>query len=197
MNTNEYELASDILQVDIPTIKAIIKVESKEQGFTPEGKPIILFERHIFYKYLLKAGYDVETLSTGNEDILSPRYGGYTTRTEYDRLRRAIMISGKYDPEIEKYALMSTSWGLFQIMGFNYASLGYESIDSFVRAMYRSEYEQLLAFIRFIQVNHLAKYLQARSWAEFAKRYNGPAYARNKYDQKLEYWYNYYSETKS
>jgi hypothetical protein len=27
--------------------------------------------------------------------------------------------------------------------------------------------------------------LQAKNWAEFAKRYNGPAYAQNRYDEKL------------
>lgn len=27
--------------------------------------------------------------------------------------------------------------------------------------------------------------LQAKDWAEFARRYNGPAYKENRYDEKL------------
>ena len=27
--------------------------------------------------------------------------------------------------------------------------------------------------------------LQNKNWAEFARRYNGPAYAQNRYDEKL------------
>jgi peptidoglycan-binding domain 1 protein len=35
--------------------------------------------------------------------------------------------------------------------------------------------------------------LQAKDWAEFAKRYNGPAYEQNQYDKKLAAAYQKFS----
>lgn len=49
-----------------------------------------------------------------------------------------------------------------------------------------SEGEQLKALVKFIEADPvLHKALKARKWAEFAKRYNGPAYKENDYDIKL------------
>ena len=42
----------------------------------------------------------------------------------------------------------------------------------------------------FIQSNRLDTYLRNKDWAGFAKRYNGPAYAENQYDKKLEKAYH-------
>ncbi|MEG6992119.1 N-acetylmuramidase domain-containing protein, partial [Pseudomonas aeruginosa] len=50
-------------------------------------------------------------------------------------------------------------------------------------------------FVRFIEADPaLLKALKGRKWAEFARRYNGPAYARNLYDVKLERAYARHSE---
>ena len=53
--------------------------------------------------------------------------------------------------------------------------------------MGRDENEQFEAFVRFIEADPaLHKALKGKKWAQFAKAYNGPAYARNLYDVKLE-----------
>jgi peptidoglycan hydrolase-like protein with peptidoglycan-binding domain len=70
-------------------------------------------------------------------------------------------------------------------MGFNWKPLGYPSLQSFINAMFRSEADHLDAFVRYVEANGLAGYLRKRQWAEFAKRYNGPAYKKNKYDLNL------------
>ncbi|MEE8298899.1 MAG: N-acetylmuramidase domain-containing protein [Thermodesulfobacteriota bacterium] len=38
----------------------------------------------------------------------------------------------------------------------------------------------------------MVKILKKRDWANFARRYNGPGYKKNKYDEKLERAYNKY-----
>ncbi len=48
-------------------------------------------------------------------------------------------------------ALMSTSWGQFQVMGENWKQLGYASVQEFVEQQFASESYQLEAFIRFIE----------------------------------------------
>ncbi|HAF23464.1 MAG TPA: hypothetical protein DCK93_11245, partial [Blastocatellia bacterium] len=51
--------------------------------------------------------------------------------------------------------------------------------------IYRSEADQLDSFVRFVDVNGLAKYLRTKNWAAFARGYNGPKYKINPYDTKL------------
>jgi hypothetical protein len=92
-----------------------------------------------------------------------------------------------YDP---KAAILSTSFGAFQIMGFNYKAAGYSTPEGFYRSMKRSAVSQLNAFVNFIQANNLAQYLKTKNWAAFAYRYNGPGYKANSYDTKLQTYYN-------
>jgi hypothetical protein len=46
--------------------------------------------------------------------------------------------------------------------------------------------EQLLAFTRFLQSGGLDRPLREGRWADFARGYNGAAYARHAYDQRLK-----------
>jgi hypothetical protein len=89
-------------------------------------------------------------------------------------------------------ALKSASWGRFQIMGFNHVLAGHPTVDLFVDAMHRSESAHLDAFGAFLRSTGLADSLKNKDWAKFAKGYNGPAYADNKYDIKLEHAYAKY-----
>ena len=88
----------------------------------------------------------------------------------------------------------SASWGMFQIMGFNFAACGEKSVESFVAAMCESERKQLILSGRFIRQGGMLPALQNRNWVDFAKRYNGPAYAQNKYDEKLAKAYAKYAK---
>ena len=159
-------------------------------GFFSPGRPAILFEGHIFWTQLKKRGSNPEDYVKGNENILYPKWekGHYKGGIgEYDRLEQARKIN-------REAADASASWGMFQIMGFNYAACGEESIESFVRSMCESEFKQLLLTANFIKKNsQMLQALQARDWAVFAKCYNGPAYAQNRYDVKLEAAYQKYS----
>ena len=81
---------------------------------------------------------------------------------------------------------------MFQIMGFNHAACGEKSVSGFVDMMCKSELHQLLLSARFIRTGGMLPALQQKDWASFAKRYNGPAYAQNKYDEKLAAAYKKY-----
>lgn len=177
--------------VEVAMIKAVKEVESGQYGaFLSDGYPPILFEGHVFWKQLESDGMYPNNYIKGNEDILYSKWtkqyykGGMK---EYNRLDKAMKIN-------KLAALKSASWGMFQIMGFNYESCGCKSIDEFVTRMKQSEKEQLDMFMQFIINNKLDKYLRARDWVGFAKRYNGPGYAENKYDTKLQQAYNKYKK---
>ena len=88
---------------------------------------------------------------------------------------------------LEKKGLtqMATSFGAFQIMGFNYESAGFESVEDMVDAMKTPE-GQINAFVNFVENNsgiHTA--LKNQDWQAFAKLYNGPDYKKNNYDSKI------------
>ena len=71
-------------------------------------------------------------------------------------------------------------------MGFNHLFCGYDSVYRYVASMYQSQDCQLEAFVSFLQNTGLDVPLRELRWAEFARRYNGPKYEENRYDEKLE-----------
>ncbi|KAB0477682.1 DUF3380 domain-containing protein [Pseudomonas tolaasii] len=183
--------AAERLGVPLAAIYAVNEVESKGKGFLDNGKPVILFERHIMYRQLAKVrrvGDDpaevkrhADDLAAANPALVNPKAGGYIGGTaEHQRLAMARLID-------DTAALESASWGAFQIMGFHWQRLGYASVQDFVAAMSAGESQQFDAFTRFIETDPvLHKALKARKWAEFARLYNGPDYLRNLYDTKLQ-----------
>lgn len=174
MSDVDYERAANLLGIEVAAIKAVVKVEAAGHGFLADGRPKILFERHWFWKLTPLS------VSKTRPDLSNPKPGGYFGGTrEWDRLNAAIGFD-------RLPALQSASWGLGQVMGFNYKVAGYNDVESFVKAMHQSEGKQLDAMMTFIK-NHptMISALRTNNWAAFAKTYNGPAYQRNQYDTKL------------
>ena len=180
LSANDIAAAAHKLGIDEASMRAVLAVESAGAGFLADGRPKILFERHIMRRQLEAIGRDADLLAKRLPEIINTERGGYLGgAAEHDRLHLARQI----DPDS---AVCSASWGLFQIMGFHWATLGYESPSVFAGAMATDEAAQLDAFVRFMHANpatHDA--LRNRRWADFARLYNGPAYASNKYDTRL------------
>jgi hypothetical protein len=185
----DYIECAQLLGVEVAIIKAVKEVESGNiGGFFKSGHPTILFEGHIFWNELKKRNKKPELFVKGNEDILYPKWTKKyysSSEGEINRLNKAMKID-------RIAALSSASWGMFQIMGFNYKSCNCHNIDEFVDKMKSSYKEQLKLFMLFILNNKLNIYLRRKDWAGFAKNYNGPEYAQNHYDKKLENAYNKY-----
>jgi len=183
----DFEKAASTLNVEVAAIRAVHQVESAgRSGFLPDGRPEILFEGHCFWGQLKLLGMDPVSFRTGNEDILYPSWdmSYYKGKAgEYLRLNRASVIC-------HEASLMSASWGMFQIMGFNHKLCGYDSVYKFCASMYLDSDNQLQAFVSFILNTGLDVPLRELNWAEFARRYNGARYEENCYDVKLAAAYN-------
>lgn len=189
LSESDYKLVAETLGVDLPTIKAVAEVEASGRGFENNRRPRILFEGHIFWSRLKKCSMNPEDFVEDHPGIIYPKWdrskylGG---DKEWSRLEEAWKIK-------DSAALESASYGLFQIMGFNYSACGCKDVFEFVSKMFISEGEQLDLFCKFCQSLGLEKYLREHDWAGFARRYNGPEYAKNEYDTKLASAFKKYS----
>lgn len=185
---NQFNLAATRLGVQVETVKAVAKVESNRGGFDSLGKLTLLFEPHIFWKYLKKAGIDPQPLKITNPDLLNPvwdktLYG--PSSTQWSKLLRARNIN-------THAANLSASYGAFQIMGFNYKLCNFASVESFIDYLALNEGNQLDAFCHYLFSVQLIDELKHFDWAGFARGYNGEFYWKNQYDIKLKKAYDFY-----
>lgn len=168
--------------IEYAGLKAVVEVEASGKGFIGDV-PKILYEPHIMHRLLTKKNYITirNNLMKAHPNLCYPRWGTYKYGAESIQHKRLEIVS-QFNRDT---ALESCSWGLGQVMGFHWKSLGYESLQAFINDMYESEAKQLEAMIRFIKVNGLLLALKNKDWVKFASGYNGSGYAKNKYHIKL------------
>lgn len=170
------------LGVEAAVLKAVIQVECKSSGFNIDGTPVILFERHVMLQRLIANHLPqvANQMMIERPDLCSKTQGGYGL---YSVQHKKLDDAAKYD---RISALEACSWGLGQVMGYHWYSLGYDSIQQFINAMYKDEASQLESMCRYIKINNLVSSLKNKDWKAFALGYNGKAYKQNNYDVKLE-----------
>jgi hypothetical protein len=166
------------LAVEAAVLKAVAAVEAAGSGFLPDdpAKPKILFEGHAFHR--LTGG----RFAAQRPDLSYPKwdrtkYSG-TLKGEWARLDAACNLD-------RPAALQSASWGMFQIMGFNYAYCGCPEVEAFVALQHAGAAPQMECFARFVARPPYLKALQAKDWVAFAAAYNGPQHAKNHYAPKM------------
>lgn len=166
--------AASVIGCDVPALRAVLQVEALGAGFLEDGRPKILFERHVFHR-LTQGAFDAIL-----PRVSDPKPGGYEKPNgEYLKLYLAAQLD-------QEAAVQSASWGIGQIMGFNWKACGERSVIGFLLAVHHSEDTQLALMAQFIKSDtRMALALRQHDWAAFAARYNGPAYAKNAYDIKL------------
>jgi len=170
------------LNIEVEIMMAIAKQESHGGGFFRDGKPKILFERHKMYQHLKHEGYNVKELEKAHPDIVNHKPGGYgRSSKQHQRLNQARKID-------EEAAIMSASWGRFQVLGETYKDL-YKTPQELEQAMNASEKQQLKYFAAFVKKKaggRLLIALRNKQWETVATLYNGsnwrktnPNYVRN------------------
>lgn len=182
---SDYIKAADVIGCEVEAVMAVASVESNGGGMDPEGFPITLFEGQWFSK--LTHGKFNTTNPTLSYPVWTKQFYGKSWREEKVRLQDAILLD-------RDAAMMSASWGMFQIMGLNFAKCGFPTIQEFVTAMCAGQSSQLDAFSHYIVASHLADELKGKQWATFARLYNGSSYAVNHYDTKLAAAYAQYKK---
>jgi hypothetical protein len=174
-----YVLAAKALGVEVNAIKAVYQVETGGNAFRQNGDPKVLFERHKFSKHT-KGKFDISHPTVSNKNR-----GGYGKFSkQIGKLNLAISLD-------EDSGYKSASYGGFQIMGENYKEAGFKNAKSLALALMSSDEDKHLeAFGNFVNSNTgMKKDLQNKNWSGFARKYNGPKYKENDYDQKMKQSY--------
>lgn len=152
---------------------AVALLESNGSGYLGNGFPVIRFEKHVFKRYLNKTKVPPHSL----------RKAECLTGTGWNTYQDALKIN-------EHCAKLATSFGLFQIMGFNFALVGYNSVEDFVEAAETSVENQIEAFCKYVVNTGCMTAIKDKDFGKFAYKYNGPNYRVNKYDEKLKRLYD-------
>jgi len=180
----DFVQAAKKLSVEINVIKAVTAVEALQFGFYNNGVVVTLFERHVFYRKLvaLKGVAYAKSIAKNYPDICNPVSGGYVGgKAEVTRLAKARGID-------EVAALKSASYGLFQIMGFNYEQTGNTSVGKYFDNISIGESYQLDAFVTYLLLDKdgsLLNNLRRKDFTSFAREYNGPGFKKNQYDTRM------------
>ena len=165
------------LGASLAQLRAVANVESSGGGFDLQGRPKILFERHLFFRQT-QGRYGVTSYS-------SPDGGGYA-ESSWGKLTDACAR----DPEA---ALGACSWGKFQVLGLYWSSFGYASVWELAHSLTLGEAAHYELFARFIEHNNLKDELRSVSsnpedCRAFASGYNGKGYREFSYHTRIAKW---------
>ena len=179
LSGEDFARAAARIGCDEAAIRAVTFVEARGQGFDAQRRPIILPERHVFYRNL--SGERRQRAVNQGLAYSSWQPGRYpaTQDGRYELLERMVGID-------EPAGLRAGSWGIGQVLAENAELCGYDTPQALVETCLTSEGGQLDVMVGFILGKGLGGALRRRDWAGFAYGYNGKAYAKNQYDVKLD-----------
>lgn len=174
--------------LDPAALAAVAQTESSgivTTRINGHDEPLIRFEGHYFDKRLSPA----DQAKARALKLSSPRAGAIPNPAgqaeRWQMLDKACRIN-------RDAAYESTSWGIGQVMGGHWHWLGYVSVAEMVETVRSSVPEQIELMSRFIVYSNLRDILNKHGWQKFAYSYNGPLYAKNRYDRKLAQNYALY-----
>lgn len=184
---------ADANHLDPAKLMAVVFVESGGIAYWDidgDRLPPIRYEGHYAYRYVTK-NMPHRLKEAMNLGLVSAKVGGVKNPTNY-KARYALF---KKACEFDLYmAIWSTSFGVGQVMGSNYIDLGYSKIQDLMLEATDSVEGQVILMVKFIKHNKLDRALNAGDWKTFAKRYNGPSYAMNRYDVRMAEAYKQFAK---
>lgn len=206
----QWENFAEIVECEVNVLKAFAIVESggnsafwvvNDQAGHKVHAPKINFERHHFSR-LTARKYDqtnpdiswpTRYLSRSQAPVGSPNASLHDKRVDpedlYDEHQAYMRLVKAWSLKdgTEVAAIQATSWGKFQIMGFNYELCATDKLDDFVAKMCRNEAGQVELLAYFIRNKKpLWEAVKAKDWVRIAYYYNGKEYRTNQYDVKLK-----------
>lgn len=162
--------AAKALGIPAHNIHAVIMKESSGDGFGDDGKATILYEPHIFSRYTQhRFDQDYPSISYRRWKPPNRRDRDHAYNTTQEQRWGMLLFAASLDYVA---AVKACSWGLFQVMGFNYELSGCDHVTQFVRAMHVSEQRQFQLWLVFLEQSDLLEPLKKGDWLAFALGYN-------------------------
>jgi len=161
---------------------AIAIVETNGRAFAPVGEkrePLIRFEGHVFDRRLSEEKRRIARTA----GLSAPRAGLIRNPAGQDARWRLLAQAAAIDAEA---AYEATSWGLGQVMGLHWKKLGYAGSAALADEARRSAEGQFALVARFLKTGPFVERLDRGDWEGFARLYNGPGFAANGYDRKIQ-----------
>ncbi|MBT3218946.1 MAG: DUF3380 domain-containing protein [Proteobacteria bacterium] len=172
------------LSIDQAAAAAVLRVESGGKGFSTNGKMIIRFENHQFYKHWGKSNsekfnehfrYSPGKSWTGHQWRPNASGSWQDFHGNQNREWEVLEFARNLD---DTGALCSISMGIAQIMGFNYQKEGYADVQSMFEEMGSSLTPQMCGMFEFIKnTPSCIDGLQSNNFVQFAAGYNGSGQA--------------------
>lgn len=166
------------LSVPVSTMVGVLAAESGGRPYGDDGRLKIRFEVHIFYEYWGK-----EHQRKFDKYFQFDDWKEHKFRNSVDKAFKYFHDSQKREHKVLEFAkdldndaaLMSISMGAPQIMGFNYAMLGYETVQEMYDAFLGSVHAQILGMFDYIisSGSEAIIALQNDDYLTFATYYNG------------------------
>jgi nucleoid-associated protein YgaU len=163
---------------------AVLKVESRGQGFASDGRMIIRFENHVFYDRWGRSNAD--KFARHFQFNADERWKGQKFRASETDAWESCHQSQSQEWEVLAFArgladdaaLQSISMGAAQIMGFNYGKQGYASVQAMFDDMSGAITPQLVGMFTYIERTPACiQGLRAGDYVRFATGYNGSGQA--------------------
>lgn len=186
-------------------LAAMLAAEARKQGFdpvmvialveveAPQGRtteqdgrtPILLFEKHRFYRELVNKAPD-KLKSATRAGLAVPHWLGHVEYADENTSARRLAIIAQARAIDAEAANRSASWGIGQTMGDEAPRLGFGSATAMVAYMVAGGIEaQIDCLCRELNAKRLKGPMAERDFSLIAYRYNGEGYRKNDYDTKL------------
>lgn len=175
-----------LINVPRDTVVAVLAAESGGNAFGSDNRMIIRFEVHIFNRYwgannqeVFNRHFRFDTSSgansfRGHQWRSTPQSDFINFHGNQDLEWQVLNFARSLD---DTAALFSISMGAPQIMGFNFARLGYDNVQRMFEAFSRSAHAQLLAMFDFVkgpnETSQAIQALRSNDYLTFAGIYNG------------------------
>lgn len=180
------KVLSSTIDIDPAAAAAVLVVESGGKAFV-DGRMVIRFENHIFYDHWGKSN----PTTFRNHFTFAPAKRWTEHKFRADRNAPFTSFHGNQSNEWrvfelarglnESAAMRSISMGAPQIMGFNHAAIGYDSVQAMFNNFQSDVRFQILGMFDFIKgagsTSRMVQALQRGQFEQFATRYNGPGQA--------------------
>ncbi len=177
---------ADLLSIPVDVVVGVLIAESGGAAFGADGRMIIRFENHIFWRYWGQANATIfDQHFTFDRSSVARAWRGHQWRPDTDSAW--VDFHGNQALEWNVFtfarslddtaALLSISMGAPQIMGFNFKRLGYESVQQMFSRFSSSAHAQIVGIFDFVKgasaTSTAIQALQRRDYLTFAGIYNG------------------------